>query len=158
MLIALFATFSLPDFYHKIPLLITVALGGIAGGYVARKIPMTSMPELVAGFHSFVGLAAVLVAFAALLLPANFGIADHQGGIAILARVEMSLGAAIGALTFSGSIIAFGKLQGFIDSKPLKFAGQQYVCLIASIFLITIMIYFAQISGFVLIGRYKNFN
>jgi NAD(P) transhydrogenase subunit beta len=144
MLIALFATFSLPDFYHKIPLLITVGLGGIAGGYVARKIPMTSMPELVAGFHSFVGLAAVFVAFAALLLPANFGIADHQGGITILARVEMSLGAAIGALTFSGSIIAFGKLQGFIDSKPLKFAGQQYVCLIASIFLITIMIYFAQ--------------
>ena len=85
----------------------------------------------------------MFVAFAALLLPANFGIADHQG-IAILARVEMSLGAAIGALTFSGSIIAFGKLQGFIDSKPLKFAGQQYVCLIASIFLITIMIYFAQ--------------
>ena len=144
MLIALFATFSLPDFYHKIPLLITVGLGGIAGGYVARKIPMTSMPELVAGFHSFVGLAAVFVAFAALLLPANFGIADHQGGITILARVEMSLGAAIGALTFSGSIIAFGKLQGFIDSKPLKFAGQQYVCLMASIFLITIMIYFAQ--------------
>lgn len=144
MLIALFATFSLPDFYHKIPLLITVALGGIAGGYVARKIPMTSMPELVAGFHSFVGLAAVFVAFAALLLPANFGIADQQGGGAILARVEMSLGAAIGALTFSGSIIAFGKLQGFIDSKPLKFAGQQYVCLITSILLITIMIYFAQ--------------
>ena len=144
MLIALFATFSLPDFYHKIPLLITVALGGVAGGYVARKIPMTSMPELVAGFHSFVGLAAVFVAFAALLLPANFGIADQQGGIAILARVEMSLGAAIGALTFSGSIIAFGKLQGFIDSKPLKFAGQHYVCLMASIFLITIMIYFAQ--------------
>jgi NAD(P) transhydrogenase subunit beta len=144
MLIALFATFSLPDFYHKIPLLITVGLGGIAGGYVARKIPMTSMPELVAGFHSFVGLAAVFVAFAALLLPANFGIADYQGGITILARVEMSLGAAIGALTFSGSIIAFGKLQGFIDSKPLKFAGQQYVCLMASIFLITIMIYFAQ--------------
>lgn len=144
MLIALFATFSLPDFYHQISLLITVALGGIAGGYVARKIPMTSMPELVAGFHSFVGLAAVFVAFAALLLPANFGIADHQGGITILARVEMSLGAAIGALTFSGSIIAFGKLQGFIDSKPLKFAGQQCVCLIASIFFITIMIYFAQ--------------
>lgn len=144
MLIALFATFSLPDFYHKIPLLITVGLGGIAGGYVARKIPMTSMPELVAGFHSFVGLAAVFVVFAALLLPANFGIANHQGGITILARVEMSLGAAIGALTFSGSIIAFGKLQGFIDSKPLKFAGQQYVCLMASIFLITIMIYFAQ--------------
>lgn len=143
MLLALFATFALPDFYHKIPLLITVGLGGVVGGYVARKIPMTSMPELVAGFHSFVGLAAVFVAFAALLLPENFGIGE-QGIVPLSARIEMSLGAAIGALTFSGSIIAFGKLRGFINSKPLKFFGQQYVCLIISVFLITMMVYFAK--------------
>ncbi len=143
MLLALFATFSLPDFYHKMPLLITVSLGGVVGAYVARKIPMTSMPELVAGFHSFVGLAAVFVAFAALLLPENFGIGEY-GSIPFSARIEMSLGAAIGAITFSGSIIAFGKLQGFINSKPLKFWGQQYVCLIMSIFLVTMMCYFAK--------------
>jgi NAD(P) transhydrogenase subunit beta len=143
MLLALFATFSLPDFYHKIPLLITVSLGGVVGAYVARKIPMTSMPELVAGFHSFVGLAAVFVAFAALLLPENFGIGEG-GLIPFSARIEMSLGTAIGAITFSGSIVAFGKLQGFINSKPLKFLGQQYVCLLMTIFLITMMVYFAN--------------
>lgn len=94
---------------------------------MTRKIPMTSMPELVAGFHSFVGLAAVSVAFAALLLPEYFRIADHEG-IPNLSRVDMSLGASTGALTFIASIIAFGKLQGFLDSKPLKRVGQQYVC------------------------------
>ncbi len=143
MLLALFATFSLPDFYHKTPLLITVSLGGIVGGYVARKVPMTSMPELVAGFHSFVGLAAVFVAFSALLLPENFGISEN-GIIPFSARIEMSLGAAIGAITFSGSIIAFGKLRGFINSRPLKFFGQQYVCLLMTVFLITMMVYFAN--------------
>ncbi|MFK7967878.1 MAG: NAD(P)(+) transhydrogenase (Re/Si-specific) subunit beta [Rickettsiaceae bacterium] len=143
MLLALFATFSLPDFYHKTPLLITVSLGGIVGGYVARKVPMTSMPELVAGFHSFVGLAAVFVAFSALLLPENFGIGENSI-IPFSARIEMSLGAAIGAITFSGSIIAFGKLRGFINSRPLKFFGQQYVCLLMTVFLITMMVYFAN--------------
>ncbi len=143
MLLALFATFSMPGFHHKIPLLITVALGGIAGGYIARKIPMTSMPELVAGFHSFVGLAAVLVGLATLLSPENFGIGE-RGSIPLLARIEMSLGAAIGALTFSGSVIAFGKLRGVIDSKPLKFIGQQYVCLLMSFALVGMVVYFAK--------------
>ena len=143
MVLALCATFSLPDFHQKIPLFITLALGGVAGAYVARKIPMTSMPELVAGFHSFVGLAALLVAFAALLSPENFGLIV-DGKIPISARIEMSLGGAIGALTFTGSIVAFGKLQGFINSKPLKFFGQQYVCLLMTIGLIVMMFYFAK--------------
>jgi NAD(P) transhydrogenase subunit beta len=143
MALALFATFSLPGFAHKVPLFITLALGGIIGGYVARRIPMTSMPELVAGFHSLVGLAAVLVAFAALLAPENFGIIIN-GKIPIAARIEMSLGAAIGAVTFSGSVVAFGKLHGFVNSKPLKFFGQQYVCLLVTIVLAVMMVYFAK--------------
>lgn len=146
MVIALFATFSLPGFSHKIPLLIVLGIGGLAGGYVARKIPMTAMPELVAGFHSFVGLAAVLVAFAALLAPENFGI-GVKGVITIPARIEMSLGAAIGALTFSGSIVAFGKLRGLIGSGSLKFSGQQYLCLIMSLALAVMIVYFAKYQG-----------
>lgn len=149
MALALLATFALPNFYHKIPLLITLALGGGIGGYIARKIPMTAMPELVAGFHSFVGLAATFVAFAALLSPENFGIADN-GMITTSARIEMSIGAAIGALTFSGSIIAFGKLQGFVSSKPLKFQGQQYVCLLLSLALIIMVAYFAKTQSIAL--------
>lgn len=143
MAMALIATFCLPGFSHIIPLLITLALGGILGGYVARKIPMTSMPELVAGFHSLVGLAAVFVAFAALLAPENFGIL-LDGIIPILPRIEMSLGASIGALTFSGSVIAFGKLRGLVSSKPIKFVGQQYICLLMSILLLVMIGYFAK--------------
>lgn len=144
MVIALAATFSLPEFYNKGALFITLCCGGAIGAVVARKIPMTAMPELVAGFHSFVGLAAVFVSFAALVAPENFGIASGNSDIFFSARIEMALGASIGALTFSGSGVAFGKLQGFINPKPLKFRGQQYVCLITSIMLIIMMVYFAK--------------
>ncbi len=143
MAIALFATFSFPGFYHKIPLLITVASGGMIGGYIARKIPMTSMPELVAGFHSLVGIAAVFVALAALVEPENFGILV-DGIIPFSSRIEMSLGAGIGAITFTGSIVAFGKLRGFINSKPLKFIGQQYVCMLLAILLLVMIGYFTK--------------
>lgn len=138
MAIALIATFNLPNFSHIIPLSITIAIGGIVGTIIARKIAMTAMPQLVAGFHSFVGLAAVLVAYAALLVPHNFSI-GISGNLPVGALIEMSLGASIGAITFSGSIIAFGKLQGLIGAKPIKFVGQQYVCLmmtLATIFLV----------------------
>ncbi|MEM6338411.1 MAG: NAD(P)(+) transhydrogenase (Re/Si-specific) subunit beta, partial [Pseudomonadota bacterium] len=115
MAIALIATFNLPNFSHVIPLIITIAAGGIVGTIIARKIAMTAMPQLVAGFHSFVGLAAVLVAYAALLAPHNFSI-GISGNLPVGALIEMSLGASIGAITFSGSIIAFGKLQGLIGA------------------------------------------
>lgn len=143
MTIALIATFSLPSFANKIPLFITILLGSIIGGIIARKIPMTSMPQLVAGFHSFVGLAAVLVAYLAFLTPESFNIGT-SGNISIAALVEMSLGLVIGAITFSGSIIAFGKLQGFIGSAPIKFRGQQYICLIITIFIIGLLISFTR--------------
>ncbi|MBN8512187.1 MAG: NAD(P)(+) transhydrogenase (Re/Si-specific) subunit beta [Rickettsiales bacterium] len=143
MLVALYACFSAPQFSYKIALLITVIAGGVVGGIIARKIQMTAMPQLVAGFHSLVGLAAVLVAFAALLAPDNFGIGE-KGVIAAGALIEMSLGASIGALTFSGSLIAFGKLQGILGAKPIKFYAQQYICLALTIFLLFLIYYFAM--------------
>ena len=95
-----------------------LVIGGGAGAWIARKIPMTSMPQLVAGFHSLVGLAAVLVAAAALYSPHAFGIGE-PGLIHGQALVEMSLGVAIGAVTFTGSIIAFLKLDGRMSGKPI---------------------------------------
>jgi H+-translocating NAD(P) transhydrogenase subunit beta len=106
---------------------IAVALGGGTGAVIARKIPMTAMPQLVAGFHSLVGMCAVLVAAAALYAPAAFGIADPLGGLKALSLVELSLGAAIGAITFTGSIIAFLKLQGLMSGKPIVFKGQHWL-------------------------------
>jgi NAD(P) transhydrogenase subunit beta len=95
-----------------------VAIGGAIGWQIARKISMTSMPQLVAAFHSLVGLAAVLVAWAAFLAPDAFGISDGDG-IMAASMVEMSLGLSIGAITFSGSIIAFAKLQGVMSGAPI---------------------------------------
>ena len=143
MAIALIATFNLPNFSYIIPLIITIAAGGIVGTIIARKIAMTAMPQLVAGFHSFVGLAAVLVAYAALLAPHNFSI-GISGNLPVGALIEMSLGASIGAITFSGSIIAFGKLQGVIGAKPMKFVGQQYVCLLMTLAIIFLVYKFTN--------------
>lgn len=95
-----------------------IAIGGIIGFVIARKIAMTDMPQLVAAFHSLVGLAAVLVAAAAFLAPEAFGIADG-GVINPVSRVEMGLGSAIGAITFSGSVIAFLKLSGKMSGAPI---------------------------------------
>src|SRR4249920_1805824 len=95
-----------------------LAIGGGIGAYIARSIPMTSMPELVAAFHSLVGLAAVFVAAGALYAPEAFGIGT-PGNIAAGSLVEMSLGVAIGAITFTGSVIAFAKLSGRMSGKPI---------------------------------------
>ncbi len=100
-------------------ILLAIAVGGGIGAYIARNIAMTAMPELVAAFHSLVGMAAVFVAAAALYAPAAFGIADGQGHIHGASLVEMSLGAAIGAITFTGSVIAFAKLSGRMSGAPI---------------------------------------
>src|SRR3954467_8197202 len=89
-----------------------MAIGGGIGLVTARKIQMTAMPQLVAAFHSLVGMAAVLVGAAAFLNPSAFGIVDQTGAILGVSRIEMGLGVAIGAITFSGSVIAFLKLNG----------------------------------------------
>jgi NAD(P) transhydrogenase subunit beta len=99
-------------------IILGLGIGGSTGAVIARRIAMTSMPQLVAGFHSLVGLAAVLVAAAALYAPASFGI-GVVGSIEGQALIEMSLGVAIGAITFTGSIIAFLKLDGRMSGKPI---------------------------------------
>ncbi len=99
-------------------ILAAIALGGTIGFVTARRIAMTAMPQLVAAFHSLVGMAAVLVAAAAFLNPDAFGILDGAH-INAVSRVEMGLGAAIGAITFSGSVIAFLKLNGNMSGKPI---------------------------------------
>ncbi|MCB1550120.1 MAG: NAD(P)(+) transhydrogenase (Re/Si-specific) subunit beta, partial [Hyphomicrobiaceae bacterium] len=96
-----------------------MGVGGAIGAVTARRIPMTMMPELVAAFHSLVGLAAVFVAAGALYAPAAFGIADASGRIGWASLLEMSLGVAIGAITFTGSVIAFAKLSGRMSGKPI---------------------------------------
>src|SRR5258706_6269859 len=95
-----------------------MAIGGTIGAVIARKVPMTSMPELVAAFHSLVGLAAVLVAAGAFYAPAAFGI-GAPGHIHQASLIEMSLRVAIGALTFTGSLIAFLKLSARMSRAPI---------------------------------------
>jgi H+-translocating NAD(P) transhydrogenase subunit beta len=117
----LFTLFALPhaSFGNVFAIVVAVAIGGSIGVAIALRIPMTAMPQLVAGFHSLVGMAAVLVAAAALYNPAEFGIVRPDGSIIPLTRLEMGLGAAIGAITFSGSVIAFAKLQALMGSAPI---------------------------------------
>ncbi len=100
-------------------ILVGVAVGGTVGAIAARKIAMTAMPQLVAAFHSLVGLAACLVAVAALYTPAAYGIAAAGGGVKLESLIELSLGVAIGAITFTGSLIAFAKLNGNMSGAPI---------------------------------------
>ena len=98
---------------------VAIIIGGTVGLVTARRIAMTAMPQLVAAFHSLVGMAAVLVGAAAFLNPSAFGIVDSSGAILGVSRIEMGLGVAIGAITFSGSVIAFLKLNGNMSGKPI---------------------------------------
>ncbi len=118
-------------------------IGGTIGAFIAYKIPMTAMPELVAGFHSLVGLAAVFVAISAFLNPEVFNL-GLPGNIKIASLIEMSLGAAIGAITFTGSIIAFLKLRGIMSGSPITFAGQHYLNLVLGIVLIGLIFYLCK--------------
>ncbi len=119
MLIAVVTTLITHDIASLPEILGALAIGGGIGWIIARRIAMTDMPQLVAAFHSLVGLAAVLVGWAAYLNPEAFGIAGADGAINPVSRVELGLGVAIGAITFSGSIIAFLKLAGTMSGKPI---------------------------------------
>ena len=124
-------------------LLILLVLGGSIGAFIAFKIPMTAMPELVAGFHSLVGLAAVFVAISAFLNPEVFNL-GIPSNIKIASLIEMSLGAAIGAITFTGSIIAFLKLRGLMSGSPITFLGQHLINLALGLIIIGLVIYLCR--------------
>ncbi|MGY9007961.1 MAG: NAD(P)(+) transhydrogenase (Re/Si-specific) subunit beta, partial [Candidatus Pelagibacterales bacterium] len=117
-----------------------IALGGLVGAFIAARIAMTAMPQLVAGFHSLVGLSAVLIAIAAFYNPSSFGIGD-AGDVKLASLIEMSLGVSIGAITFSGSCIAFLKLQGLMSGSPITFRGQHILNLLIGIGIIVSIIF-----------------
>ena len=131
MIIAVLVTFlSIGNFSTSfIYVIVFLLIGGSLGAFIAFKIPMTAMPELVAGFHSLVGLAAVFVAISAFLNPEAFNL-GITGNIKLASLIEMSIGAAVGAVTFSGSIIAFLKLRGIMSGAPITFPGQHVLNLI----------------------------
>ncbi|MFW0776657.1 MAG: NAD(P)(+) transhydrogenase (Re/Si-specific) subunit beta [Rickettsiales bacterium] len=126
MAIAIVTTLALPVISNYFSILAGIAIGGAIGTVIAKRIQMTAMPQLVAAFHSLVGLAAVLIAAGALWAPESYGL-GVSGSLPFGSLLEMSLGAAIGAITFSGSVIAFAKLQGIMSGKPLRFSGQHMV-------------------------------
>ena len=145
MLIAIIVTFlSIGNFSTGfLYLLIFLLIGGSIGAFIAFKIPMTAMPELVAGFHSLVGLAAVFVAISAFLNPEVFKL-GFSGSIKIASLIEMSLGASIGAITFTGSIIAFLKLRGLMSGAPITFIGQHLINLLLGLSIIVIIFYLCK--------------
>ncbi len=124
-----------------------IGLGGSIGALAARRIAMTAMPQLVAAFHSLVGLAAVLVAAAALYAPQAFGIGE-PGRMATASLIEMSIGVAIGAITFTGSIVAFLKLQGLVSGAPVVFAFQHHLNAVLGLVLLGIAVWFCQTESY----------
>ena len=150
MIIAITVTFlSIGSFSSGfIYVLIFLLVGGLVGAFIAYKIPMTAMPELVAGFHSLVGLAAVFVAISAFLNPEAFNLGS-AGNIKLGSLIEMSVGAVIGAITFSGSIIAFLKLQGIMSGSPITFRGQHLLnaLILTSIIILTYLLCLTQSSN-----------
>jgi H+-translocating NAD(P) transhydrogenase subunit beta len=130
-------------------IILALAVGGGVGATIAMRIQMTALPQLVAAFHSLVGLSAVFVAAAAFYAPESFGI-GHAGDIHGGSLVEMSLGLAIGAVTFSGSVIAFAKLQALMSGAPITFKGQHYLNLGLGILLLVLIIAFVATGSGVL--------
>jgi NAD(P) transhydrogenase subunit beta len=152
MAIAVITTLTLPAIQSYLLILLAVAIGGGIGVYIARKIEMTAMPQLVAAFHSLVGLAAVFIATAALLSPEAYNI-GVSGELAAGSLLEMSLGSVIGAITFSGSIIAFAKLQGLMSGTPIRFPSQHMLnAALGAAILVLLVIFMAteSVSVFVL--------
>ena len=125
-------------------IVVAIGIGAVIGLVTAKRIAMTDMPQLVAAFHSLVGLAAVLVAAAAFLNPDAFGILLPDGTINPVSRVEMGLGIAIGAITFSGSVIAFAKLNGNMSGSPIMLPGRHIINLGTLAAILGLTAYFTQ--------------
>ena len=147
MIIAIITTAFNPNVLSYEMIILGILIGGGIGTYIALKIEMTALPQLVAAFHSLVGLAAVFVATSAFYSPESYGIVNEYNEIYPSSLVEMSIGVAIGAITFTGSIIAFLKLQGLVSGAPTTFFGQHFLNLAIFVTLVTLTVIFTMNSS-----------
>jgi len=143
MVIAIVTTLNAPGVMSYGLILAGMVIGGGIGTVVALKIEMTALPQLVAAFHSLVGMAAVLVATAALYNPEAYGLGT-AGNIASASLVEMGLGTIVGAITFSGSLIAFAKLQGTMSGTPITFKFQHFGNLVVALLIVYCLVAFVD--------------
>ena len=143
MAIAILTTFFTPQVVSPWLILVGILIGGTVGTYIAWRIQMTALPQLVAGFHSLVGLAAVCVATAAFVAPEAYGI-GIRGNIHGSSLAEMAIGLTIGAITFTGSIVAFAKLQGLVTGRPLVFPFQHPLNAALGLLLIALIVIFVM--------------
>ncbi|NIA69150.1 NAD(P)(+) transhydrogenase (Re/Si-specific) subunit beta [Pelagibius litoralis] len=139
MAIAILTTLATPGVVSYSLIIVGMLIGGAIGTVIALKIKMTALPQLVAAFHSLVGLAAVFVAAAAFFRPEAYGL-GVPGDIKVASLIEMSLGVAIGAITFTGSVVAFAKLQGLVTGKPLVFPMQHPLNAALGILLVVLIV------------------
>ncbi len=143
MVIAVAVTLLAPEVLSYGAILAGLVVGGAVGTVIALRIQMSAMPQLVAAFHSLVGMAAVLVAAAAFYAPAAYGIGT-VGDIKLASLIEMSIGVVIGAITFSGSVVAFTKLQGLVSGAPVVFPGQHWLNLAIAIAIVVAGVYLCR--------------
>ena len=141
MFIAIFTTLMFQSVLSYVEIGAAIFIGGTIGTFIALRIKMTALPQLVAAFHSLVGLAAIFVAAAAFYDPSSLNIGEF-GLIGMTSLIEMSIGTFIGAVTFSGSVLAFGKLQGTISGKPIVFKFQHYFNALIFLLIIVLIIFF----------------
>lgn len=149
MTIAILTTILSPSVHQWSWIVGAILIGGTIGTFIALKIQMTALPQLVAAFHSLVGLAAVLVAGTALMEPLAYGI-GKSGFLSTGSLIEMGLGVAIGAITFTGSVVAFLKLQGLLSGKPLRFFGQHIFNALLTLATIGLIAQFTQTESLIL--------
>jgi len=124
-----------------------VAIGGTVGALIARRVAMTAMPQLVAAFHSLVGMAACLVAVAAIHTPQAYGIAGPDGVVHVQSLIELSLGLAIGAITFTGSVIAFAKLNGNMSGAPILLPARHLLNIVIGLAILTLVVLLVMSGG-----------
>jgi len=141
MIIAIFTTLLIQSVFSYVEIGVAIFIGGAIGTFIALRIEMTALPQLVAAFHSLVGLAAVFVAAAAFYDPSSLNIGEF-GLMGVSSLIEMSIGTFIGAITFSGSVLAFGKLQGIISGTPVVFKFQHFLNAMIFLLIIVLIIFF----------------
>lgn len=149
MIIAIFTVFHHPAIESNILITVAIVIGAVVGIFIAKKIQMTEMPQLVAAFHSLVGLAAVFIAIAVYISPESYDL-GVKGHLKLANLIELGLGASIGAITFTGSIIAFLKLHGIMKGSPVKFPGQHLLNLAIGLGIIYCLYDFCTQQSFII--------